>query len=152
MNFATDERQIRQLFEQLTATWNAADHQRYASFFTDDCEYIASDAQYAKGRQAIADLCQQAFRQGTALVPLIHELNQVRFLSPDIALVQCTLTQLGWSQEAAAAGHILTNILMLREQAGWTIAAFQCFSVTATLPASLRSSSPAFYQHSPVFA
>ncbi|WEK38081.1 MAG: SgcJ/EcaC family oxidoreductase [Candidatus Pseudobacter hemicellulosilyticus] len=152
MNPSTDDRQIRQLFEQLTASWNTGNAGCYASLFTADCDYLGCNAQYARGRQAIAQLCDQQFRQGTAPRPLIHEVGSIRFLSPDIALVNGSITQLGWDKDAPSSRHTLTNSFLIREQGEWIITSFQCFSISPSLPGGFLNAAPASSGHRAVFA
>lgn len=124
MNLATDEKQIRQLFEQLTIAWNMGDHTSYAACFTNDGDFITPKGDYVKGKKAIAAVHQQLKNNNYKSAQLINEVQSIRFLSADIALVYGSITTLSWGKDAPASKQSVSNSILTREEGEWKIISF----------------------------
>lgn len=61
MTASNDKEQLHRLFENLAAAWDKGDGQLYASFFTEDCDYITFYGEHLKGRQSIAKAHQKLY-------------------------------------------------------------------------------------------
>ena len=86
---ATDEDLIHELEQSFNAAWNAHDPQAIAESLADDAQFITVNGAWTTSRAGFRDLMQRLhgvsgpFRSSTRRSPEM----QVRFLSPDIAIL-----------------------------------------------------------------
>jgi uncharacterized protein (TIGR02246 family) len=89
---ATDTAEVTRLLETIASGWNAASGAAYASAFADDADFINIIGMHARGRDLIArghdEILSTVFR-GTRLTAVV---DSVRFLRPDVAVVETTLS------------------------------------------------------------
>jgi uncharacterized protein (TIGR02246 family) len=85
-----DEAAIRDLFQQLLRAWGRGDGRAYGSLFTDDADYVAFDGSRTRGAQAIGDVHQPLFDTWLKGTRLIGQIESVRFLGSDVALLHAT--------------------------------------------------------------
>lgn len=126
MNYSADEILIRQLFENTAKAWDKGDSKLYASYFTDDCDYITFSGDHIRGQQFIAETHQQLFdsfiMKGSALK---HQVKNIRFLSDDIAVVHIIGAVKLRFQKKAPHGRQSINTNIVYKQSGlWKITAF----------------------------
>ena len=91
---AADEAAVRDLYQQLMGGWNQGSGAAFAAVFTQDGDLVAFDGTHFKGRQEIASFHQQLFDKWMKGTRLVGQVENVRFLSPDVALmhaVGCTV-------------------------------------------------------------
>jgi uncharacterized protein (TIGR02246 family) len=81
---------IRSLVDQQVTGWDAGDPDAYASVFTDDADYVTFLGGHHKGREAIAASYAPLFKRLLRGSHLDIEIMQLRFVTPDVALVQAT--------------------------------------------------------------
>jgi uncharacterized protein (TIGR02246 family) len=121
-----DEVAIRQLFENLVTSWNKGDGEGYAAQFTDDSDYIAFDGTHFKGRKANADNHQKlfdTFLKGSTLEQ--QRVTDLRFLSPDVALLHMVGTvKLKWQKRVAPGRFSIQTLVAVKQNGAWKIAAF----------------------------
>jgi uncharacterized protein (TIGR02246 family) len=86
----TDEAAVRDLVAQLLAAWGRGDGQAYGVLFTEDAEYIAFDGSHTRGRQEIAASHQRLFDSWLKGTRLVGQIEHLRFLAPDVALIHAT--------------------------------------------------------------
>ena len=72
---------------ELLAAWGRGDGQAYGALFTDDAEYIAFDGAITKGRRTIADWHQQLFDTWLKGTRLVGQIDSLRFLGADTAVI-----------------------------------------------------------------
>lgn len=123
MTPVTNDKQVRQIFEQLTTAWNEGDSAQYAWLFTPDCDYVTQDGIYLKGKKSIAHYHQQLFSGARKSVQLINEVEHIRFLSPDLALVFCTITRFSWQHDAPVTKQTACNAIAVQQDGVWKIEA-----------------------------
>ena len=84
---AQDERAIRKIIEDFVATWNRRDADAWAAQFAMDSDHINVVGMLFEGREMNrtrhAEIFAGMFRDST----LQHHIRRLRFLTPDIALV-----------------------------------------------------------------
>lgn len=117
-----DEDAIRGLVDRLVTAWGANDHEAYASVFTADADYVTFLGGHHKGRAAIAAAYAPLFKRLLKGSRLDLEITQLRFLTPDVALIQ--------ARGAVAKGTRRRNTrvntsLAVRTDGGWLLAASQ---------------------------
>ncbi|WP_141772818.1 SgcJ/EcaC family oxidoreductase [Mycobacterium malmoense] len=82
-----DEDAIRELVDRQVMAWAAGDPEAYASVFTTDADYVTFLGSHYKGREAIAASYVSLFKKLLKGSRLDFEITQLRFLTPDVALI-----------------------------------------------------------------
>jgi uncharacterized protein (TIGR02246 family) len=85
-----DDAAVRDLFAQLLAAWGRGDGPAYGALFTEDADYIAFDGSHTRGQQEIATSHQHLFDSWLKGTRLVGQIDTLRFLSPDTALLHAT--------------------------------------------------------------
>ena len=86
----SDEQAVRDLFRELLEAWGRGDGPAYGALFTEDADYVAFDGSNRRGSQAIASEHQQLFDTWLKGTRLVEQIDSLRFLAPDVALVHAT--------------------------------------------------------------
>jgi uncharacterized protein (TIGR02246 family) len=97
-----DEVLIRQLCQSLLESWGDGDGYAYAAHFTEDSDYIAFDGTHYKGREANAIAHQYLFDTWLKGTRLTGQVERIRFLRPDVAIVHLTGGMLMTPRSASA--------------------------------------------------
>ena len=77
-----------ELLDRQIMGWNAGDPEAYASVFTPAAEYVTFLGSHYKGREAIAASYAPLFKKLLKGSRLETEITQLRFSTPDVALIQ----------------------------------------------------------------
>ncbi len=116
---------VSQVPARIVAAWAAHDAEAFAEVFVEDGTMILPGV-YRQGRDQIAGFMRQAFAgpyRGTRVAGTPFD---VRFLTPDVAIV---LTEGGvippGFDEPPAAATIRASWLLVRRAGGWHLAAYQ---------------------------
>src|SRR5438132_1527404 len=72
-----DEKKIRKIFETLSDAWNTGDAKRFASLFTEDCDYVTFRGDHIKGRKNNEAIYAQLFRTFLKNTTLIAEVKKI---------------------------------------------------------------------------
>lgn len=118
-----DEHAIRELVARQVAGWAAGDPDAYASVFTPDADYVTFLGSHHRGRDAIAASYAPLFEKFLKGLRLEVEITQLRFLTPDVALIQ--------AKAAVAKGrrqprkHRMNTTVAVRTEDGWRFASSQ---------------------------
>jgi uncharacterized protein (TIGR02246 family) len=121
-----DEAAVRSLYAQLMEGWNAGSGAAFAAPFAEDGDLVAFDGTHFKGRQAIIDFQQPLFDTWLKGTRLVGEVQSVRFLNPDLAVMHAlggTLMR-GKAKPDPARDSIQT-LVVVRSAGTWQLAAFQ---------------------------
>ena len=122
-----DESVVRNVLAEYTVSWNRHDTTAVGRLFTENCDYVNIAGVHLKGAQEIvrqADLFQHRLK--TAVRRLTGA--EVRFSTPDVALVHATWDVTGSSRPTREAVPVLkgiTTITMVKTDGKWLITAFQ---------------------------
>jgi uncharacterized protein (TIGR02246 family) len=123
---AKDEAAIRHLFQNLVTSWKKGDGTAYAAQFTEDSDYIAFDGTHFKGRKANADNHQKlfdTFLKGSTLEG--QGIEDLRFLTPEVALLHMTGTvKLRWQKKPAPGRLSIQTLVAVKQNGEWKFAAF----------------------------
>ena len=123
---AANESVVRTLYQKLIEAWGDTD--AYAALFTEDGDYIIFDGSHARGRSEIAKAHRPLFEgilKGSRLVEVGIPV-EVRFLSPDVALVHCGGAVLRAHQKKPSRRAISVQTLVaVKQEDRWLFAAFQ---------------------------
>ena len=114
---------IREVVATVEAGWNAGDGSRFAAPFAEDADYVIVDGGYIKGRQVIAQGHQQIFDTIYRNTHNVANVQHIRFLGDDVAVVhvEWTLTFL----QNAAVQKAMSTMVMTKASDTWSISAFQ---------------------------
>jgi uncharacterized protein (TIGR02246 family) len=123
-----DESAVRNVLAEYIVSWNRHDMAAVGRLFTENCDYVNVAGVRWKGMQEIVQRQAELFhnRLKTAVRTLTGA--DVRFSTPDIALVHATWDVTGWSRPTGEAVSVLkeiTTMTMVKTDGKWLITAFQ---------------------------
>jgi uncharacterized protein (TIGR02246 family) len=121
-----DEVAVRALYTQLMDGWNKGSGEAFAAPFAEDGHLIAFDGTPFKGRDEIVSFHQPLFDKWLKGTRLVGEVESVRFLSPDVALMHALggTVMRGKSRPAPERDSIQT-LVAIKRNGEWRLAAFQ---------------------------
>ncbi|MCV2489266.1 SgcJ/EcaC family oxidoreductase [Geodermatophilus sp. YIM 151500] len=112
------------LFERMCAAWTAGDADGYGACSTEDGDYVSYDGARARGRRVMVENHDRLFRGVLTGSALVGQVESVRHLRDDVAVVHATGSVLmPW--RASVPGRRLSRqtIVAVRTDHGWRIAA-----------------------------
>jgi uncharacterized protein (TIGR02246 family) len=125
-NDSAEEAAVRALYQQLMDGWNQGSGDAFAAVFTEDGDLIGFDGTHFKGRQEIAPFHQQLFDKWLKGSRLVGEVKDVRFLSPDVALMHAVGgTVMRGKSEPVPERDSIQTLVATRQDGEWRLAAFQ---------------------------
>src|ERR671911_340446 len=121
-----DEQAVRDLYTELMDGWNRGSGEDFAAVFTEDGDLVAFDGTHFKGRQEIAPFHQQLFDKWMKETRLVGQVEHVRFLSPDVALLHAVGgTVMRGKTEPSPERDSIQTLVAVRQNGEWRLAAFQ---------------------------
>jgi uncharacterized protein (TIGR02246 family) len=125
-NHSAEEAAVRALYQQLMAGWNQGSGEAFAAVFTEDGDLIGFDGTHFKGRQEIAPFHQRLFDKWLKGSRLVGEVKDVRFLSPDVALMHAVGgTVMRGKSEPVPERDSIQTLVATHQDSEWRLAAFQ---------------------------
>jgi len=119
-----DEREIRALVDGMFDAWRRGDAAAYHADLTDDADYVSFDG----SRRGKADsISSHANLFPTVLYGsrLVGEVESVRFLTPDVAVVHLLGSIVeGWRQQPLRRRLSRQTMVVVRRDGQWQITAF----------------------------
>jgi uncharacterized protein (TIGR02246 family) len=114
-----DELAIRKVLADTTAAFNQ--HNRYLNpeATTDDFDLVNPPGTYTSGKADLQDAFRGAFRNAR----MVATVDRIRFIRPDVALVDGTFEISG--SEISPAPKGLRTIVMVKENGRWMITALR---------------------------
>ena len=126
VNHAADEVAVRDLYRELMDGWNRGSGEAFAAVFTEDGDLVAFDGTHFEGREEIAPFHQELFDKWMKGTRLVGRVKDVRFLSPDIALMHAVgSTVMRGKSEPSPERDSIQTLVAVRQNAQWRLAAFQ---------------------------
>ncbi len=122
-----DETAIRANVGQMQKGWNAKSGAEFAKPFAENADYVVINGLHLKGRQANATTHQQIFDTIYKDSNISLEIEQIRFLRPDVAVVHVH----GILTLKTEVHHVRITLVMTKSDGRWEIAAFQNTAVQA---------------------
>lgn len=120
----TDDAQLTALFRRMCQAWTDGDAQAYGACFTPDADYVSFDGARAAGREPMVAAHDKLFRGVLTGSALIGEIESIRYLSPDIALVHATgSVLLAWRLRLPKRRLSRRTLVATRTEDGWRFAA-----------------------------
>ena len=121
-----DEAAVRGLYQQLMDGWNRGSGDAFAAVFAEDGDLVAFDGTHFEGREEIAPFHQQLFDKWMKGSRLVGQVKDVRFLSPDIALMHAVGgTVMRGKSEPSPERDSIQTLVAIRRDGEWRFAAFQ---------------------------
>ncbi|GHO87508.1 SgcJ/EcaC family oxidoreductase [Dictyobacter formicarum] len=119
-----DEAAIRTLFTQLNEAWGNTD--AFAAVFTEDADYITFDGTHTKGKAAIAQVHRPLFEGFMKGSRLSGNIQDMRFLAPDVALLHTTGRIIQKHQKRPSRRSLSTQTMVaVKQEDRWLFTAFQ---------------------------
>lgn len=120
-----DEEAIRALVDRQVKGWAAGDPAAYASVFTADADYITFLGTHHTGRDAITASYVPLFRRLLKGTRLLIDITEVRFLTPDVALVHANASVSKGARWRHRRGTRVNTSVAVRTDGRWQLAASQ---------------------------
>jgi len=119
---------VRNVLAEYAVAWNRHNAAAFARLFTEDCDYVNIAGVHWKGVQEIVQRQAELFQN--RLKTAVRRLTgaEVRFSTPDVALVHATWDVTGSSHPTGEAVPVLkeiTTMTMVKTDGKWLITAFQ---------------------------
>ncbi len=121
----SDEDSIRALVHQQVKGWAAGDPAAYASVFTADADYVTFLGSHYTGRDAIAASYVPLFRKLLKKTQLRIDITQVRFLTPDVALIHANASVVKGARRRNRRSARVNTSVAVRTDGRWRLAASQ---------------------------
>ncbi|MEV6557518.1 SgcJ/EcaC family oxidoreductase [Nocardia sp. NPDC051756] len=120
----TDDMAVKEVFQQLQRTWTANDAQAFGALFTEDSDYVSYDGTRAIGRNQHQHNHDQLFRGVLAGSALTGDLESIRYITPDVAVLYGTASVLmPWRSRLPKRRLSRQTLVLLRTENGWKITA-----------------------------
>ncbi|WP_040783860.1 SgcJ/EcaC family oxidoreductase [Nocardia pneumoniae] len=121
---ATDAAQIRALFQDLMRAWTDNDAVAYAALFTEDSDYVSYDGTRAIGRAEHQRNHDKLFRGVLAGSALVGEVESIRFVTPDVAILHGTASVLmPWRSRLPERRLSRQTLVLVRTSGNWRVSA-----------------------------
>jgi uncharacterized protein (TIGR02246 family) len=121
-----DEAAVRGLYQQLMDGWNRGSGDAFGAVFTEDGDLVAFDGTHFVGRKEIAPFHQQLFDKWMKGTRLVGQVNYVRFLSPDVAMMHAVGgTVMPGKTEPSPERDSIQTLVATRQGGEWRLTAFQ---------------------------
>jgi uncharacterized protein (TIGR02246 family) len=123
-----DESAVRNVLAEYAVAWNRHDMAAFGRLFAETCDYVNVAGVHWKGVQEIVQRQAELFQN--RLKTSVRALTgvEVRFPTPDVALVDATWDVTGRSRptgEAVPALKEISTMTMVKTNGKWLITAFQ---------------------------
>ncbi|MEX5719566.1 SgcJ/EcaC family oxidoreductase [Geodermatophilus maliterrae] len=119
-----DDLQLTQLFQRMCQAWSDGDAVAYGTCFTEDCDYVSFDGTRAQGRAAMVEAHDRLFRGVLFGSALVGEVEAIRHLGEDVALLHGTGSVLvAWRTELPKRRLTRNTLVAVRTDEGWQFTA-----------------------------
>jgi uncharacterized protein (TIGR02246 family) len=123
---STDEAAIRATIARMFEAWNRNDAGAYASPFEDDSDDVSFDGTRVRGRAANEAAHRLLFETVLAHTRLIGEVEDVRFVTGDVAVVHATgAVAWPWHAEVPKKRRSRQTVVFVKREGTWRATAFQ---------------------------
>jgi uncharacterized protein (TIGR02246 family) len=120
---------VRDVLLRVREAWERGDGGAYASFFSDDAQFVTATGKRMCGRNSIAresqEILDTLFKRSKLGRGYSHP-NHLRFLTPDVVLVETAGAVLfpGETEDRVAPNGLMTFVVARQDDA-WRIVSFQ---------------------------
>jgi uncharacterized protein (TIGR02246 family) len=120
-----DETSIRAEIKNLEDGWAKKDGNLFAKPFAENADYVVVNGNHLKGKKAIAEGHQFIFDSFYKETFIKADIQSIRYIRPDIALVHVAGHMTGKSNGQVVDTKSFMTMTMEKTASGWQIAAFQ---------------------------
>src|ERR687893_1277168 len=125
-NRVADEAAVRDLYRELMDGWNRGSGEAFAAVFTEDGDLIGFDGAHFEGRAEITTFHQELFDKWLKGTRLVGRVKDVRFLSPDVALMHAVGSTVMRGKAAPSPERdSIQTLVAVRQNGQWRLAVFQ---------------------------
>lgn len=122
----TDDAQLTALFQRMCQAWTDGDAHAYGDCFTADSDYVSFDGTRAAGREPMVEAHDRLFRGVLTGSALVGQIESIRYLDADVALVHATGSVLvAWRSRLPKRRLSRQTLVATRTADGWRFAALQ---------------------------
>jgi uncharacterized protein (TIGR02246 family) len=121
----TDDARIRELVKTLEDGWAKKDGDLFAKSFAENADYVVINGMHLQGRMAIAKGHQEIFDSFYKETNIKTEVQGIRYIRPDVAIVHFTSHLTGTSNGQKIDGTGLITLTVEKLNGNWQIDAFQ---------------------------
>jgi uncharacterized protein (TIGR02246 family) len=119
-----DALEIRALVDRMFDSWGRGDAATYHADFTDDADYVSFDGSRRSKADSIASH-ENLFRTVLYGSRLDGEVESIRFVTPDVAVVHLTGSVVeGWRQRMRRRRLSRQTMVVVRRDGRWQVTAF----------------------------
>ena len=138
-----DETAIRQILDSEVTTWNKGDTDGYSRHFAADGTFTNIRGMFFTGHQEFRDRHEAIFKGEFRGTSLKQEIVSLRFIGPDVAIVETLTWVSGFSKagpprgtQVDANGRLLTRLLQVLKKDGgeWKIVVYHNVDVKPGVP------------------
>jgi uncharacterized protein (TIGR02246 family) len=122
---AQDEAAIRENVRKMEEGWNTKNGTLFSEPYAEDADGVAIGGFVVKGHDVIEKVHWDMFRGAFKGSTISLKVKQLRFLRPDVALVQIDNTNKLQQGEVTHEYSSVITLVMTREAERWKIASFQ---------------------------
>ena len=122
----TEEEAIRRLYADYDAAWNAGDAKRLVMVWAEDADHVEPDGTPIKGRAAIEESLARRLAAELKGSQSKQTVESVRFIKPDVAIVDANYEVTGMPHAAGAPGSTLHGRyvdIWVKQKGKWRIVA-----------------------------
>ncbi|NJM72042.1 MAG: SgcJ/EcaC family oxidoreductase [Scytonema sp. RU_4_4] len=120
-----DETAIGALKQQMIEGWSQGSGDAFAAPFAEDANFVAFDGTRFEGKQEIASSHQQLFDKYVKGTRLVGEVESVRFLAPDLAVVRAVGgTQMPGQSDTSPGRDSMQMFVAIKRGDQWRIVEF----------------------------
>jgi uncharacterized protein (TIGR02246 family) len=119
-----DRSAIATVVSGLEHAWAAGNGQAWASYFAEDADFTVWFGLYLHGSDAIFDVHQEIFDSCYKSSKLRLDVRALRFLRPDVAVVQLNGRILGPGDQSPEELQFVSAAVMTKEDGCWRVALF----------------------------
>ena len=123
-----DESAVRNLIAEYAVSWNRHDIAAFGGLFAENCDYVNIDGVCWKGMQEIVQHHAELFQNRLKTAVRTLTGAEVRFPTPDVALVHASWDVTGWSRPTGKPVPVLkeiTTMTIVKTNGKWLITSFQ---------------------------
>ena len=120
----TDDEEIRALWARACDAWTDGDAHAYGATFTADVDYVPYDGNLFRGRDAVVETHDTLFRGVLAGSALVGDVESIRYVHPDVAIVQTMGSVLmPWRSKLPKRRLSRQTVVAVRTGDGWRFTA-----------------------------
>jgi uncharacterized protein (TIGR02246 family) len=132
----TEELAVKQVISDFAGAWNRHDAKAMAGLHTEDVNFINIFGQWWKGRSEVEERLHSVHATAFARSKMLVNIEQVRFLASNIAVVHGTMELVDAPPETLGRCHSIR--ILVKANGSWLISSFQNTLIRTGEPAARR--------------